>query len=147
MREQSLRGSIVVLGMAGLSTLTGYALASGLQLTEQSVTGLGRAFAGGSLPNDDASAAYFNPADMMLGNGIQAQVGMTIIGITAKADNAGSRIRLPANLTDVLTQPSGTVVPVFVTVSSRGLTTTAVPTTSCPMDIIRWISMTECGSA
>lgn len=120
MREQSLRGSIVVLGMAGLSTLTGYALASGVQLTEQSVTGLGRAFAGGSLPNDDASAAYFNPADMMLGNGIQAQVGMTIIGITAKADNAGSRIRLPANLTDVLTQPSGTVVPVFVTVSSRG---------------------------
>ncbi len=113
-------GSLVVLGIAGLLAVTGQAHASGLQLTEQSVTGLGRAFAGGSLANDDVSAAYFNPADMMLSKGMQAQAGMSFIGITTEADNAGSTVRLPANLGAVLTQPPGTVVPVFVTVPTTG---------------------------
>jgi long-chain fatty acid transport protein len=93
---------------------TGQALASGLQITEQSVAGLGRAFAGGSLPNDDASAAYFNPADMMLGKGSQAQAGFSFIGITTDANNAGSTVRLPANLGDVLTKPG--TLPVFITI-------------------------------
>lgn len=38
--------SLWVLGIAGLLTVTGQAYASGLQISEQSVTGLGRAFAG-----------------------------------------------------------------------------------------------------
>jgi len=79
---------------------------------------LGRAFAGGSLPNDDASAVYYNPADMMLNKGMQ--VGVTFIGIEMKTSNRGSTARLPANLGDVLARP-GSTVPVFVTVPNTGL--------------------------
>ncbi|HOW76564.1 MAG TPA: TonB-dependent receptor [Candidatus Competibacteraceae bacterium] len=110
---------VFILGFTGTLAAIGQAHASGLQLTEQSVTGLGRAFAGGSLANDDASAAYYNPADMMLGKGTQAQAGFTFIGITTDASNAGSTTRLPANLGDVLTKPG--TLPVFVTIPSSGL--------------------------
>jgi long-chain fatty acid transport protein len=118
MTTQTARGSVLVLGLSGLLAVTGPAHSSGLQITEQSVTGLGRAFAGGSLPNDDASGAYFNPADLMLGSGTQIQLGMSFVGITTEAENAGSTVRLPANLGAVLTQPG--TVPVFVTVPTSG---------------------------
>ncbi len=110
---------VFVLGLTGTLAAIGQAHASGLQLTDQSVTGLGRAFAGGSLANDDASAAYYNPADMMLGKGMQAQAGFIFIGISTEASNAGSTTRLPANLRDVLTKPG--TLPVFVTIPSSGL--------------------------
>ncbi len=137
-------GSLLVLGIAGLLSVTGQAHASGLQLTEQSVTGLGRAFAGGSLPNDDVSAVYYNPADMMLSKGMQVQAGFTFIGISIKADDAGSTTRLPANLGDVLTKPG--TLPVFVSVSDcrpgssavcsdDGGTDNVVPNTFFAMDI------------
>jgi len=113
MRQNKLSSSILVLGIAGALTVSAQVQASGLQLSEQSVTGLGRAFAGGSLANDDVSAAYYNPADMMLSSGTQAQAGMTFIGISIEADDAGSTTRLPANLGTVLTTPG--TVPVFVT--------------------------------
>lgn len=109
----------LIFGLAGLLAVTGQAQASGLQITEQTVTGLGRAFAGGSLANDDASAPHFNPADMMLSNGTQVQTGFSFIGITMKADDAGSSTRLPANLGDVLTKPG--TLPVFVTIPNSGL--------------------------
>ncbi|MFZ1643474.1 MAG: outer membrane protein transport protein [Candidatus Contendobacter sp.] len=120
-------------------TVTGQVYASGLQISEQSVTGLGRAFAGGSLPNDDVSAVYYNPADMMLSKGTQAQAGMTFIGISIEADNAGSTTRLPANLGDVLTKPG--TLPVFVTIPNTGLgnddggTDNVVPNAFFAMDI------------
>ena len=119
MTPRTTQGSLLVLGIAGVLTVTGQALASGLQLTDQSVTGLGRAFAGGSLPNDDASAAYYNPADMMLGKGMQVQAGFIFIGISTEANNVGSTTRLPANLGDVLTKPG--TLPVFVTIPTSGL--------------------------
>ncbi len=118
MTHPKTHASLRVLSIAGLLAVTGQAYASGLQITEQSVTGLGRAFAGGSLPNDDVSAVFYNPADMMLSSGTQAQAGFTFIGITMEADNAGSTTRLPANLGDVLTKPG--TLPVFVTIPSSG---------------------------
>ena len=118
MIKQTPHGSLLVLGVTGILTVTGPAYASGLQITEQSVTGLGRAFAGGSLANDDVSAAYFNPADLMLGSGTQMQAGMTFIGITTEAEDVGSTTRFPVNLGAVLTQPG--TVPVFVTVPTAG---------------------------
>ncbi|MBK8535891.1 MAG: outer membrane protein transport protein [Candidatus Competibacteraceae bacterium] len=133
------RHLLLILGLASALAATDSALASGLQITEQSVTGLGRAFAGGSLPNDDVSAVFYNPADMMLSKGMQAQAGMTFIGISIEADNAGSTTRLPANLGDVLTKPG--TVPVFVTIPSSGLgnddggTDNVVPNGFFAMDI------------
>ena len=98
-------------GWALMLSAPGYP--AGLQITEQTVTGLGRAFASGSLANDDASAPHYNPADMMLSRGIQAQTGLTFLGISMEATNAGSSTRLPANLGAVLTQPG--TPPVWVT--------------------------------
>jgi long-chain fatty acid transport protein len=111
MMKQHKHHWVFVLGLTGTLAAIGQAHASGLQLTDQSVTGLGRAFAGGSLANDDASAAYYNPADMMLGKGMQAQAGFTFIGITTEASNTGSTTRFPANIGDVLTKPG--TLPVF----------------------------------
>lgn len=133
------RHLLLILGLASTLAATDSALASGLQISEQSVTGLGRAFAGGSLPNDDVSAVFFNPADMMLSKGMQAQAGMTFIGISMETDNVGSTTRLPANLGDVLTRPG--TVPVFVTLPSSGLgnddggTDKVVPNAFFAMDI------------
>jgi len=110
MMHPKTHGSLLVLGIAGLLTVTGQVYASGLQLTEQSVTGLGRAFAGGSLPNDDASSAYYNPADMMLGKGMQVQAGFTFIGITTEADDAGSTTEFPARSTPRPSSQSGIAV-------------------------------------
>ncbi|MDQ5911494.1 MAG: Aromatic hydrocarbon degradation protein [Pseudomonadota bacterium] len=117
MMKQKQHPFMVILGMTGVF-MTIQAQASGLQITEQSVTGLGRAFAGGSLANDDASAAYFNPADMMLSQGMQAQAGFTFVGITTEGTNAGSTLRLPANLGDVISKPG--TLPVFVTIPTSG---------------------------
>jgi long-chain fatty acid transport protein len=118
MMKQHKHHWVFVLGLTGTLAAIGQAHASGLQLTDQSVTGLGRAFAGGSLANDDASAAYYNPADMMLGKGMQAQAGFTFIGITTEASNTGSTTRFPANIGDVLTKPG--TLPVFVTIPTQG---------------------------
>ena len=53
------------------------AQASGYQLNEYSITGLGRSFAGAGVVGDDYSAIAFNPAGMTLKkNG--AQVSMTV---------------------------------------------------------------------
>jgi long-chain fatty acid transport protein len=131
--------SLLFIGLAGALAAAGQAYASGLQITEQSVTGLGRAFAGGSLPNDDVSAVFYNPADMMLSNGMQAQAGLTLISIDMKTENTGSTTRLPANLGDVLTKPG--TLPVFVTIPSFGRgnddggTDNVVPNAFFAMDI------------
>ena len=138
MQQHHPRRSLLFISLAGALAATSQVHASGLQITEQSVTGLGRAFAGGSLPNDDVSAVYYNPADMMLGKGMQVQAGMTFIGITTEAENAGTKTRLPANLGDVLTKPG--TLPVFVTVPSTarsddGGTDNVVPNGYFAMDI------------
>lgn len=114
MMHPKTHDSLLFLFIAGLLTVTSQAYASGLQISEQSVTGLGRAFAGGSLPNDDVSAVHYNPADMMLSKGMQAQAGFTFIGIGIDTNDAGSTTRFPANLGDVLTKPG--TLPVFVSV-------------------------------
>lgn len=118
MHPDHYRRLLLVISLAGALVTTSQAYASGLQITEQSVTGLGRAFAGGSLPNDDVSAVFYNPADMMLSKGMQTQVGLVYIDISMKTANTGSTTRLPANLGDVLTKPG--TLPVFVTIPSLG---------------------------
>ena len=138
MMHPKTHASLLVLGIAGLLTVTGQAYASGYQISEQSVAGLGRAFAGGSLPSDDVSAVFYNPADMMLSKGMQAQAGFTFIGAELKADNAGTTDRFPINVVDVITKPG--TVPVFVTIPDKGYsddggTDNVVPNTFFAMDI------------
>lgn len=64
MRYPKTHGSLLVLGIAGLLTVTGRAYASGFQLLEQNASGLGNAYAGSAAVAADASTIYFNPAGM-----------------------------------------------------------------------------------
>jgi long-chain fatty acid transport protein len=78
----------VTLGMTSLLQ------AAGFQLSEQSATGLGRAFAGGGVAGDDASDIFYNPAGMMLNENRQFQIGAHYLDISAPFSNTGSTRRL-----------------------------------------------------
>lgn len=57
------------------AALSSAAVAGGFMLTEQSVTGLGRAYAGAGIVGDDLSAVWYNPAGMSLLSGTAVQMG------------------------------------------------------------------------
>ncbi len=86
MKHKNLK--TIVFGVAALCLSTP-AISAGFQLSEYSVTNLGRAFNGAGVVGDDFSAIAFNPAGMSLrSNGMQA--GMTLVMI--KADVAGQTV-------------------------------------------------------
>lgn len=65
--------------LAAVSSST--ALAGGFMLTEQSVAGLGRAYAGAGIVGDDLSAVWYNPAGMTLLPGTQFQMGGVFVDL------------------------------------------------------------------
>jgi long-chain fatty acid transport protein len=69
---------------------TGNLHAAGFALMEQSVKGLGSAFAGGAAAAEDASTLFYNPAGMVLLKGQQAAVGLHIIKTSFRFTNEGS---------------------------------------------------------
>lgn len=60
------------------------AAASGFQLSEASITNMGRAFAGSGVAGDDLSASFFNPAGMSLIKTRGAQVGLTYVSVSSE---------------------------------------------------------------
>lgn len=60
------------------AALSSAAVAGGFMLTEQSVTGLGRAYAGAGIVGDDLSAVWYNPAGMSLLSGTAVQMGAVV---------------------------------------------------------------------
>lgn len=73
--------------------LTGQVHAAGFQLTDFSMTGLGRSYAGAGIVGDDYSAIGFNPAGMAL-KGTGAQAGAAVIWqhgrVKGSAEKAGA---------------------------------------------------------
>ena len=67
---------ISILLMLSMSTLV---YSAGFQISEQSGTGLGRAFAGWGVINDDLSNAFYNPAGLTLKKGSQIQGTLYLI--------------------------------------------------------------------
>jgi long-chain fatty acid transport protein len=65
-------------------------LAGGFQLSDHSISGLGRSQAGYGLVADDASAAFFNPAAMSLLSKKQFQIGAAFVKAEGKFTNTGS---------------------------------------------------------
>ena len=65
--------------VALIVTVTSTAFAAGFQISEQSGTGMGRAFAGFGVINDDLSNAFYNPAGLTLKKGTQVQVSGYLI--------------------------------------------------------------------
>ncbi|NOX91946.1 MAG: aromatic hydrocarbon degradation protein [Gammaproteobacteria bacterium] len=66
--------------------------AAGFAIIEQSVSGLGNAYAGSAARAEDAGTIYFNPAGMTFLSGRQAIAGLYIIKPSAKFTNDGSNI-------------------------------------------------------
>lgn len=82
--------SVRTLGVAALVATAGHVHAAGFQISEQSVNGLGRAFAGYGVVGDDASAIFYNPAGMTLLKGIQAEAGIHYILPHGEFEDDGS---------------------------------------------------------
>jgi long-chain fatty acid transport protein len=73
---------------------------SGFAIIEQSVKGLGNAFAGGSAVCEDATVVYFNPAGLARLQGHQIVAAVHVVMAQAKFENQGSTHVLQP-LTDV----------------------------------------------
>jgi len=81
----------VAISVALLSAgVSGQAGAAGFALIENSASGMGNAFAGGSAIAEDASTVFFNPAGMMRLSGSQIAVAGHIISPTADFTDGGS---------------------------------------------------------
>jgi len=90
--------SPVSLAVLGLSVASAYSIsavhAAGFQISEQSLSGLGRAFAGAGVAGDDLSDMFYNPGGMFLVEGTQFQAGTTLLDISGVFSNEGSTQRL-----------------------------------------------------
>ncbi|WP_158253653.1 OmpP1/FadL family transporter [Chromobacterium alticapitis] len=86
---------LLSLSIAALFAAAPAAQAAGFQLTEQSVAGMGRAYAGAGVAGDDLSAAFYNPAGMTLLSGTRVQGGFTYAEIDAPF--SGSNTTVSAN--------------------------------------------------
>ena len=74
-----------------LFTISSSVFSAGFQISEQSGTGLGRAFAGFGVINDDLSNAFYNPAGLTQKEGTQLQVsGYLIHGKSRFSADAGA---------------------------------------------------------
>ncbi|MCB1792741.1 MAG: outer membrane protein transport protein [Gammaproteobacteria bacterium] len=71
-------------------TLSSAVNASGFALIEQSVSGMGTAYATGAAHGDDNSAMFFNPATLSLFKGTQASAGAHIVIAQSKFKDGGS---------------------------------------------------------
>lgn len=103
---------------AGLTALlalpASQSIAGGFQLSDHSVTGLGRNHAGYGVVGDDASAVQFNPAGLTLLNKKQVQFGAVINMVSADIEDNGTN--LPSTFTGNSSEdgtPSAVVVPSF----------------------------------
>ena len=75
-----------------LAACCGTAGASGFQLMEQSVSGMGNAYAGSAAATEDASTIYFNPAGMTQLRDREMSAGVAAIGPRFQFHDQGSRV-------------------------------------------------------
>ena len=83
------RNLAIVCGLA-TSILSTQGMAAGFALIEQSVSGMGTAYAGASALGEDATTVYFNPAGMTRLEGTQTSAGLHVIIPQAEFDNQGA---------------------------------------------------------
>lgn len=91
-----IRKNTVALLLAGaaLAVAAPQAHAASFYLQEQSVSGLGTAFAGVTADTPDSSTVYYNPAGMTELSGAQVQVGVNLLMPKADFDDTGSTYTL-----------------------------------------------------
>ncbi len=81
---------LVGIALAGLTLGSSTSHAAGFSLIEQSVSGLGNAYAGAAASAEDASTIFFNPAGMTLLDGQQVVAGLHLIKPSTKFTDDGS---------------------------------------------------------
>ena len=99
MRHSALGRAVALAAVLGLAVLgAAPAFGSGFQLIEQNGSGLGNAYSGQAASVKDASAVFFNPANMTRVEGTQVAVSLEYIGVGTKFTDSGStRPFLPTN--------------------------------------------------
>lgn len=85
------KSSAILIGLTLLLAGSTTAFASGFALIEQSVSGLGNAFAGGAASAEDATTVFFNPAGMTRLEGQQAIGALHIIVPSAKFNSTSAQ--------------------------------------------------------
>jgi long-chain fatty acid transport protein len=99
MKRSQFCNKVVPLAVAlAIGGHAGGAAASGFALIEQSVSGLGNAFAGGAAATDDASVQFYNPAALTEIKGTQASAAMHYIIPSGEISNASSTVTAPTAL-------------------------------------------------
>ncbi|OGW47085.1 MAG: hypothetical protein A2Y66_06435 [Nitrospirae bacterium RBG_13_41_22] len=81
---------VLLIGACIFLISAGSALGAGFALVEQSVSGLGNAFAGGAAGAEDATTIFYNPAGMTLLSDQQFILGAHVIIPSLKFDNKDS---------------------------------------------------------
>lgn len=87
-QHKTLKISALLLASA-FSTMS---YGAGFAVAEQSVTGLGRAFAGQAAVAEDASTIFFNPAGLTYLSGSELVVGVSLINPQSDFNNKGSTV-------------------------------------------------------
>ena len=113
---------ILILTFVISSTVFG----AGFQISEQSGTGLGRAFAGFGVIGDDLSMAFYNPAGITMQKGTQIQATGFVIEGESRFSNKGSTQTLP--IVGVVPSTGG---------NEDGATTALVPNLYFVMDLTK----------
>ena len=85
-------GFALLAGVFAGFTASSTAQAAGFYIQEQSVSGLGSAFAGQAAMPRDASTVYFNPAGMTYLPGANLNVGVHVLAPSAELDDRGSTL-------------------------------------------------------
>jgi long-chain fatty acid transport protein len=90
------RHTRIATALAGLvlTLAAGHASGAAFALAEQSVMGLGNAFAGAGATAEDANTVWFNPAGLARLNFPQVEAGIHIITPSSKFQNSGSQAAL-----------------------------------------------------
>jgi long-chain fatty acid transport protein len=88
MKHLTLKLSAVLIS----STFCSISIGSGFAIQEQSVTGLGRAYAGSAAVADDASTVFFNPAGLTQLNHTELAAGFHYISPQSDFTDNGSRL-------------------------------------------------------
>lgn len=91
MHKLNIYGIIVIV----VCTSSTQALAGSFQLSEQSVSGLGVAFAGAAASAEDASILFYNPAGIAQLPQSELQLGLHVIAPTVEFRNEGTRYDVP----------------------------------------------------
>jgi len=86
MKSKMLRSLVKAALVSSVAAVPTIGYAAGFSLTEQSVAGLGRSFAGGAAWANDPSTIYYNPAGLMRLKDQEVQNGVSLISLGADFD-------------------------------------------------------------